>query len=388
MRIRLLLVLAFAAVTVFKNVAAGENIAYGVRVVVIDPGHGGKIPGAHYGNTYEKDIVLKVALRLGKLIEEGMPGVKVVYTRTTDRMVGDAVTKAEDLQARATIANKAGGELFISIHANAAKSTAAQGVEVLIMGETPKEQQYNTHALLESNREDLIDLDTEPDAPIVRARIQNMQFTYGEFSMAIARCIERNFRAAGRHVRRIKPQLLRVLYATDMPGVLTEIGFMSNPQEMAYMKSEKGQQEIARNLYQAVRDYSDYIVGTRLGDDAEPMAPYRADAQVPAEKPTPGVATAEPAPEPASAKQQKGKKKSLRYAVQVLSSDKAVPVASSRFKSYRNKVKQYKGSGSLPYKYCVGPYETLAEARRHATKIRKVFPDAFVVTCRGTEIVK
>lgn len=388
MRIRLLLVLAFATVTVFKNVAAGENIAYGVRVVVIDPGHGGKIPGAHYGNTYEKDIVLKVALRLGKLIEEGMPGVKVIYTRTTDHMVGNAVTKAEDLQARATIANKAGGELFISIHANAAKSTAAQGVEVLIMGETPKEQQYNTHALLESNREDLIDLDTEPDAPIVRARIQNMQFTYGEFSMAIARCIERNFRAAGRHVRRIKPQLLRVLYATDMPGVLTEIGFMSNPQEMAYMKSEKGQQEIARNLYQAVRDYSDYIVGTRLGDDAEPMTPYRADAQAPAEKPTPGVAAAEPAPEAASAKQQKAKKKSLRYAVQVLSSDKPVPVASSRFKSYRNKVKQYKGSGSLPYKYCVGPYETLAEARRHATKIRKVFPDAFVVTCRGTEIVK
>lgn len=387
MRTRFLLALLFAAVAVSNNVAAGENIACGVGVVVIDPGHGGKIPGAHYGGVYEKDIVLKVALRLGKLIETGMPGVKVVYTRTTDRMVGSATTKTEDLQARATIANKAAGELFISIHANAAKSTAAQGVEVLIMGETPKEQQYNTHALLESNREDLIDLNTEPDAPIVRARIQNMQFTYGEYSMAIARCIERNFRKAGRHVRGIKPQLLRVLYATDMPGVLTEIGFMSNAKELAYMRSEKGQQEIARNLYQAVRDYSDYVLGTRRGDEnpateaADGANAALADATAPA---------GEPADEPQKTQKEKPAQhdKPLRYAVQVLSSDKPVPVASSRFKSYRNKVKQYKGGGSLPYKYCVGPYETLAEARRQAVKVRKIFPDAFVVTCRGTEIVK
>lgn len=384
MRTRFLLALLFAAFAVSNNVAAGENIACGVGVVVIDPGHGGKIPGAHYGGVYEKDIVLKVALRLGKLIETGMPGVKVVYTRTTDRMVGSATTKTEDLQARATIANKAAGELFISIHANAAKSTAAQGVEVLIMGETPKEQQYNTHALLESNREDLIDLNTEPDAPIVRARIQNMQFTYGEYSMAIARCIERNFRKAGRHVRGIKPQLLRVLYATDMPGVLTEIGFMSNAKELAYMRSEKGQQEIARNLYQAVRDYSDYVLGTRRGDETPATADGSdaglADATVPGETVEEGQTTLKEKPA------QNGKP--LRYAVQVLSSDKPVPVASSRFKSYRNKVKQYKGDGSLPYKYCIGPYETLAEARRQAVKVRKIFPDAFVVMCRGTEIVK
>lgn len=386
MRARLCLLFVFAAVTVLSNVATAGNIAHGVEVVVIDAGHGGRFPGAHYGNVYEKDLTLKVALKLGKLIEEGMPGVKVVYTRTTDKALGADL--AADLQARADIANKAGGDLFISIHVNAAKSPAARGVETLIMGESPKEQRYNENALFENNREDLIDMSDERTAAIVRAYIQNLQFTYGEYSMAMARCIQNNYLKAGRHSRGIKPQLLRVLYATDMPGVLTEIGFMSNPQEMAYMKSEKGQQEIARNLYQAVRDYSDYIVGTRLGDDAEPMTPYRADAQAPAEKPTPGVAAAEPAPEAASAKQQKAKKKSLRYAVQVLSSDKPVPVASSRFKSYRNKVKQYKGSGSLPYKYCVGPYETLAEARRHATNIRKVFPDAFVATCRGTEIVK
>ena len=84
MRTRLLLLFAFAAATVLMNVASAGNIAHGVEVVVIDAGHGGKFPGAHYGGVYEKDLTLKVALKLGKLVEEGMPGVKVVYTRTAD----------------------------------------------------------------------------------------------------------------------------------------------------------------------------------------------------------------------------------------------------------------------------------------------------------------
>ena len=74
MRTRLFLLFAFAAVTVLMNGATAGNIAHGVEVVVIDAGHGGKFPGAHYGNVYEKDLTLKVALKLGKLIEEGMPG--------------------------------------------------------------------------------------------------------------------------------------------------------------------------------------------------------------------------------------------------------------------------------------------------------------------------
>ncbi len=72
-----------------------------------------------------KDLTLKVALKLGKLVEEGMPGVKVVYTRKTDKALGTDL--ATDLQARADIANKAGGDLFVSIHVNAAQSSAARG---------------------------------------------------------------------------------------------------------------------------------------------------------------------------------------------------------------------------------------------------------------------
>ena len=428
MRTRLFLLFAFAAVTVLMNGATAGNIAHGVEVVVIDAGHGGKFPGAHYGNVYEKDLTLKVALKLGKLIEEGMPGVKVVYTRKTDKALGTDL--ATDLQARADIANKAGGDLFVSIHVNAAKSSAARGVETLIMGESPKEQRYNENALFENNREDLIDMSDERTAAIVRAYIQNLQFTYGEYSMALARCIQNNYLKAGRHSRGIKPQLLRVLYATDMPGVLTEIGFMSNAQEMAYMKSEKGQDEIARSIYEGVKDYSAYVLETRrAGEEAaaspkpvkepetqvvigkEPVRPAEQDkaSDTPAgksgRKPAGKAATPEKA-EPQKAVGKSGAQKPepqkpagaeatpnqaarpLRYTVQVLASAQTVPTSSARFKSYRNKVKQYTAEGRFRYKYCVGEYDTRAAAQKRLAEVRKVFPDAFVVSCRGTQIVK
>ena len=420
MRTRLFLLFAFAAVTVLTNGATAGNSAHGVEVVVIDAGHGGKFPGAHYGNVYEKDLTLKVALKLGKLIEEGMPGVKVVYTRKTDKALGTDL--ATDLQARADIANKAGGDLFVSIHVNAAKSSAARGVETLIMGESPKEQRYNENALFENNREDLIDMSDERTAAIVRAYIQNLQFTYGEYSMALARCIQNNYLKAGRHSRGIKPQLLRVLYATDMPGVLTEIGFMSNAQEMAYMRSEKGQDEIARSIYEGVRDYSAYVLETRRAEEEaaaapkpgkepetqvvigkEPVRPAKQDkaSDAPAAKAaTPEKGEPEKAAGKSGAQKPEPRKpakagdapkqaaRPLRYTVQVLASAQTVPTSSARFKSYRNKVKQYTAEGRFRYKYCVGEYDTRAAAQKRLAEVRKVFPDAFVVCCRGTQIVK
>ena len=435
MRTRLLLLFAFAAATVLMNVASARNIAHGVEVVVIDAGHGGKFPGAHYGGVYEKDLTLKVALKLGKLVEEGMPGVKVVYTRTADRTLGADL--AADLQARADIANKAGGDLFISIHANAApRATGVRGVETLIMGESSKEQRYNENALFENNREDLIDMSDERTAAIVRAYIQNLQFTYGEYSMAFARCIQNSYLKAGRHSRGIKPQLLRVLYATDMPGVLTEIGFMSNQQELAYMKSDKGQNEIARSLYQAIRNYSAYVLGTRMAEEeqaasakaavggekapsAKPggaeQAPASAAGTAPETKPAEGKAAAgkpaaeKPAAKPAEKnvmKPAEGKAAApapsetpekpaakpavqpLRYTIQVMASASSVPVSSAQFRAYRGKVKEYKAEGRFPYKYGVGEYDTREAAQRKLAEVRKVFPGAFVAACRGTQIVK
>ncbi len=396
MRVRIFLTWLVAVVW-WTNVAAGEHIAHGVGVVVIDAGHGGKFPGAHYAGVYEKDLTLKVALKLGRLIEQEMPGVKVVYTRKTDKALGPDL--ASDLQARADIANEAEGDLFLSIHVNAARSTAARGVETLIMGESPKEQRYNEEALFENNRDDLIDMSDERTAAIVRAYIQNLQFTYGEYSMALARCIQKQYGQIGRHSRGIKPQLLRVLYATDMPGVLTEIGFLSNAAEAAYLKSEKGQNALARSLLNAVKEYSAYVLSIR-GEDAGAGAgsgTMTATETVSTETAGSGQATTGTADSKSAggtekagkaAKTTKAEQKPLRYTIQVAASVKAVPLNSAQFKRYRGKVRQYTSTGRFRYKYCVGEYENRAAAGKQLAAVRKVFPDAFVVSCRGTQIVQ
>lgn len=417
MRTRLLLLFVFALALVGTNGAGAQNIAHGVKVVVIDAGHGGKYPGAHYGGVYEKDLTLKVALKLGKFIEDGMPGVKVVYTRKTDKALG--VDLASDLQARADIANNADGDLFISIHANAApRATGVKGTETLIMGESTKEQRYNENALYESNREDLIDMSDERTAAIVRAYIQNLQFTYGEYSQAIARCIQDSYVKSGRNSRGVKPQLLRVLYATDMPSALTEIGFMTNAQELAYMKSDKGQTEIARSIYQAVRNYSDFVMKARTAEEKpaapapKPAAGDSSDQGKQASKPAAATDSAASAGKQAPKSEDKGAGKSTTasasgtkevpaekaeagkksrqrtfYAIQVMASAKPVSLKSSQFGVYRGKVAQYTSGGRFPYKYCVGEYDDRAAAQRRLSEVRKHFSGAFVVCCRGGRIV-
>ena len=371
------------------NGAGAENIARGVRVIVIDAGHGGpKFPGAHYRGIYEKDLNLKVALKLGALIERELPGVKVVYTRKTDKQFSESLTK--DLQARADIANKAGGDLFFSIHTNAAPTAAARGVETLIMGESPLEQRINDEVLFANNKEEFIDMSDQRTAAIVRAYISNLRFTYGEYSEAMARLLEQNYKRAGRSVRKTKPQLLKVLYATNMPGVLTEIGFMSNPEELRYMCSEKGQNEIARSLFGAVKDYVDFVRGMQLVeecDDATTQAPLEAEPAVsePASA-AESVSPADPAPQPA--KPAAAKKASSGYTIQILASTKRLKSNDWQFKDYKNNVIELRSAGRYRYKYCVGRYATQAEAKRALPQVKKSFGDAYVVRYEGDAIVQ
>lgn len=313
------------------NVAGADNIAQGVKVVVIDAGHGGaKFPGATYRGVTEKSLNLKVALKLGELIESRMPEVKVVYTRKTDMQFSSDLNK--DLQARAEIANKAGGDIFISIHANAARSTSARGVETLIMGESPLEQRVNESVLFANNKEEFIDMSNEKTAAVVRAYIQNLQFTYGEYSEMMARLIQKNYAKSGRVARGIKRQPLKVLYATDMPSVLTEIGFMSNPDELKYMSSEKGQTEIAENLYNAVKEYADFVRRSLLVEEPAKVAPA---SKTPAQKAV-EVVNEGAAPKADKKKPSADKVKSSKEAAPAVSAKKAnVPVRKPQDSSVR-----------------------------------------------------
>lgn len=389
---RLLTILLLFALVLHNNVASAENVAQGVKVIVIDAGHGGKFPGARYGGYSEKNINLQMALKLGAMIEKGMPEVKVVYTRKTDKSFSTSLR--EDLQARADIANNANGDLFISIHANAhPKSTATKGVETLIMGESELETSENEAILFANNKEEFFDMSDKSTAAIVRAHIQNLQFTYGEYSEVMARLVQKHYAKLGRVNRGIRKQPLRVLYATDMPSILTEIGFMSNSTELKYITSESGQKELVGALYAAVKDYVTYVKKSLLVEASAESASEAKVVQQPAKQPTKQPA-AQPAKKPAAPQKtttaQKGaaKPSAVRYAVQVMASKSEVSVNDSRFGSYKGKVRQVRAEGAYSYKYCVGDYADRASAQASVATVRKSFPQAFVIAVQDGKVVK
>ena len=371
--------------------ARGEgNAASGVRVVVIDAGHGGpRFPGARYGGYNEKDINLQVALKLGALIESGMPGVKVVYTRKVEKQFSSVLT--DDLQARADIANNAEGDLFVSIHSNASRNTDVHGVETLIMGESSMETRINEAAVYLNNKEELLDMSDDKTAAIVRAYIQNLQFTYGEYSEMMARLVQKHYMKLGLHNRGVRKQPLKVLYATDMPSVLTEIGFMSNATELKYITSEKGQNEIAKAIYGAVKEYSDFVRKTLLADTpkaesksvvqpkSEPKPEAEQQSKPESKQPSEPVQTA---PEPKQTD-------AVRYTIQIVANDKPISLDHSEFKAYKGSVKEVLSEGRFKYKYCVGDYADRASAQADIAAVRKSFASAFVIAvCNGKVVEK
>ena len=394
---RLLTILLLFALVLHNNAASADNVAQGVKVIVIDAGHGGSFPGARYGGYSEKNINLQVALKLGAMIEKGIPGVKVVYTRKTDKNFSSNLRS--DLQARADIANNAGGDLFISIHANAhPKSTATSGVETLIMGESVLETSENEAILFANNKEEFFDMSDKSTAAIVRAHIQNLQFTYGEYSEVMARLVQKHYGKLGRVNRGIRKQPLRVLYATDMPSILTEIGFMSNSAELKYITSEAGQKELVNALYSAVKEYVAYVKKSLLVETAaeQPVAKpeevkqpakqpeaTKQPAKEPVKQPT---TTAKPAAKPTNTTTTT-KPSAVRYTIQVMASKSEVATTDSRFGNYKGKVRQVRAEGAYSYKYCVGDYADKATAQSNVATVRKNFPQAFVIAVKDGKVV-
>ncbi len=330
--------------------------AQGVKTIIIDPGHGGKFPGAQYKGVSEKNINLAVALKLRDELKKKHPHIKVILTRTTDKDL--ATTLSADLGARSKIANEANGDLFISIHANAASNTSAYGAETIIMGESSLEKQRNDAALYTANQEYLIDMSDQKTAAIVRAYIQNLQFTYGQYSEALARLIQKSYGKYNRKVRDLRRQPIMVLYGTDMPCVLTEVGFMSNAKELAYMTSTSGQLEIAKSILGGITEYIEMVNKTSQSSAAI----------------TPADNSHLPAPQPKAAEVKSG------YTIQILSSNKLLPEKDRQFKTYVGKQWYMSSTGRYKYKYCIGKYATKAEAQKELTTVKKSFKDAFITT--------
>lgn len=222
-----------------------------IDTIVIDPGHGGfRSPGAVAPDgTREKDIVLDVSRRLGRLLESKL-GVRVVYTREEDIFV--------PLWQRPRIANEAAGKLFISIHCNSSESSKPYGTETFILA--PKSTEESIAIAARENK--VIELEDDPE------RYENMlspeqyilstmaQSIYMKESEKLAQSIEMNFKnVVGTRTRGVKQASFIVLIGPAMPAILTEIGFISNWNELSRLKKDSYRQEIAQSLYLAVADF-------------------------------------------------------------------------------------------------------------------------------------
>ncbi|WP_432708970.1 N-acetylmuramoyl-L-alanine amidase family protein [Pedobacter sp.] len=253
---------------------------YKIKTIVIDAGHGGRDGTTRGEYSTEKQVALKTALRLGQEIEAGMPGVKVVYTRTDDTFV--------PLYDRIGLANREKADLFISIHCNDmplrrstvttgyrkgkngkrypikktvySKSTSTLGTETFVSGMGRMNEQdevikrENEAILLEENyKENYEGFDpANPENFIILSLMKN---AYRQQSLKLAKLVQDEYVNVGRINRGVQEKSLAVLARAGMPAILTEIGFISNPTEEDYMNSEEGQTEITRGLLKAIQNY-------------------------------------------------------------------------------------------------------------------------------------
>lgn len=181
---------------------------------VIDAGHGGRDTGCEGTLTKEKDITLAVAKEVGRLVKKNISGVRVVYTREKDKYL--------TLQERCDIANSRGATLFISIHVNSASNQFARGTESFFATNVP------------------------------------LKGTQAGKSELLALLLQRQYLSHGREISRgVKQRELYVCEHTNMPSVLTEVGFISNLNEEAYLNSKDGQKELAEAIYKALAEWKD-----------------------------------------------------------------------------------------------------------------------------------
>ncbi|MGN5955789.1 N-acetylmuramoyl-L-alanine amidase family protein [Sphingobacterium lactis] len=258
-----------------KNISTDQvkesNSNKAMKLIVIDPGHGGNLPGAEGRISAEKDITLQVSLKLKEAIEKELPGVKAILTREKDVDV--------PFRERSEIANRNHADLFLSIHCNSADSDqrvkgkngryttrtirrpSVSGTETFVCGynrlqrgESTVAMRENADILMEENyKENYGGFD--PNNPSTYIIFSLLKRTYRDKSIRFASYIQDEYVRLGRENRGVQELSLAVLAFASMPAALTEIGFISNPDEENYMLSQKGQTEIVGNIVDAVKRY-------------------------------------------------------------------------------------------------------------------------------------
>jgi N-acetylmuramoyl-L-alanine amidase len=227
-----------------------------IQTIVIDPGHGGKDPGTmgtkRY-NIYEKHVALLVSLKLGQYISEAFPEIKIIYTRDEDIFL--------ELNQRTDIANDSNADLFISIHCDGFTNSEAYGASVFVMGMSKLKanldvaMRENSAIYMEDNYQQKYE-GFDPKTPESYIVFSLMQNTYLDQSLLLAEEVEREFATkSNRKSRGVKQAPFYVISRTNMPSILIECGFLTNPKEEDFLHSDNGQDYLASAIFKAFRAY-------------------------------------------------------------------------------------------------------------------------------------
>jgi N-acetylmuramoyl-L-alanine amidase len=374
---------------------SGQNVSVqGLKTVVIDPGHGGKDPGApgKSKSTAEKNIVLNISKLFGDKIKAEYPDVKVVYTRSTDVFV--------ELKERANIAKRNNADLFISVHCNSSTNSKAFGASAHILGpksNNPKNtsdyfeksksvaQRENSVMLLEDDYQTAYQ-DFDPNSPeAVISHSLLWQANYGNSLLFAAEYDSQIHKAPYRvsNYTGIHQDVFYLLWATNMPAALLEVGFLSNPSDYAVLSTADGQEKIAKSLFNAFKSYKE-----------------KYDASVGA---LPAVSDSTPEPEPSTVKEEPASPKQETAPVQKEEADKNVTSTPSKYygiqimglgRLLKNgdsalkglQVQSVKAEGSSIYKYIYGKHATRSAAAAELPAVKKKFPEAFIVEVNGDSV--
>lgn len=374
---------------------SGQNVSgQGLKTVVIDPGHGGKDPGApgKSKSTAEKNIVLNISKLFGDKIKAEYPDVKVVYTRSTDVFV--------ELKERANIAKRNNADLFISVHCNSSTNSKAFGASAHILGpksNNPKNtsdyfeksksvaQRENSVMLLEDDYQTAYQ-DFDPNSPeAVISHSLLWQANYGNSLLFAAEYDAQIHKAPYRvsNYTGIHQDVFYLLWATNMPAALLEVGFLSNPSDYAVLSTADGQEKIAKSLFNAFKSYKE-----------------KYDASVGA---LPAVSESTPEPEPSTVNEEPASPKQETAPVQKEEADKNVTSTPSKYygiqimglgRLLKNgdsalkglQVQAVKAEGSSIYKYIYGKHATRSAAAAELPAVKKKFPEAFIVEVNGDSV--
>jgi len=253
----ILITIQNGALNKFVKDLSAEQAKWNFDVIVIDPGHGGKDPGTiGVKKLKEKDVNLSIALELRKFLKQKMPEVKVVLTRSNDKFI--------ELMERGKIANKNRGKLFISIHANAVEKpwiNNPRGFEVYLLrpGRTQEAirvaEVENSVIDFEKDKEKYKSLTDENFILVSMAHS-----AYMHYSEKLAEILDNNWKKEVKAIpsRGVKQAGFYVLIGASMPSILIETGFITNSKDAKYLRSKKGQQQVARTICNSIVSYKKY----------------------------------------------------------------------------------------------------------------------------------